>query len=38
MANHRFGFPKCSQHFIRAHNETPSVVAMRVSDDSCKPF
>jgi hypothetical protein len=30
--NRRFEFQKGSQLFIRAHNETLSVAAMRVSD------
>jgi hypothetical protein len=28
--NRRFQFHKCSQLFVRVHNETLSVVAMRV--------
>jgi hypothetical protein len=31
-ANHRFKFQKRSQFFIRVHNETLSVVAVRVND------
>jgi hypothetical protein len=35
LANRRFQFQKRSQLFIRAHNETLSVVAMRVSNPDC---
>jgi hypothetical protein len=34
-ANHRFEFQKRRQLFIRAHNETLSVVAMRVCNPDC---
>jgi hypothetical protein len=37
-ANHRFQFQKRRQLFIRTHNETPSVAAMRVSNPDCAPF
>jgi hypothetical protein len=33
----QFQFDKRSQHFIRAHNETFSVVAMRVGNPDCSP-
>jgi hypothetical protein len=33
----RFEFQKCSQLFIRTHNETLLVAAMRVSDEDCAP-
>jgi hypothetical protein len=36
-ANHRFKFQKRSQLFIRTHNETLSVVAVRVSNEDCSP-
>jgi hypothetical protein len=36
-ANRRFKFHKRSQLFIRTHNETFSVVAMRVSNPDCSP-
>src|SRR5207247_2266334 len=36
-ANHRFKFHKRGQLFIRTHNETLSVAAMRVSDEDRSP-
>lgn len=33
--DYRFEFQKCSQLFIRMHNETFSVAAMRVSNEDC---
>jgi len=36
--NRRFQFNKRSQPFISAHNETPSVAAMSVSNPDCSPF
>jgi hypothetical protein len=36
-ANRRFQLHKCSQLFIRMHNETLSVAAMRVCDEDCSP-
>jgi len=38
QSNRRFQFHKRSQHFIRPHNETLSVVAMRVSNPDCSSF
>jgi hypothetical protein len=35
--NHRFEFHKRRQLFIRVHNETLSVVALRVSDKDRSP-
>jgi hypothetical protein len=35
--NHRFKFQKCSQLLISMHNESLSVVAMRVSNPDCSP-
>jgi hypothetical protein len=37
-ANRRFEFYKRSQLFIRAHNETLSVVAMRICNPDSSPF
>jgi hypothetical protein len=37
-ANRRFQFEKRRQRFIRAHNETLSIVAKRVSNPDCSPF
>jgi hypothetical protein len=37
-SNRRFQFQKRGQCFIRAHNETPSVVAMCVNNPDCSPF
>ena len=37
-SNRRFQFQKRSQLFIRAHNETLSVVAMRVNNPDRSPF
>jgi hypothetical protein len=37
-ANRRFQFHKRSQLFIRVHDETLSVVAMRVSNPDCSPL
>jgi hypothetical protein len=34
LANRRFQFHKCSQLFIRTHNETLSIVAVRVCNRS----
>jgi hypothetical protein len=36
-ANRRFEFQKSSQLFIRVHDETLSVAAMRVSNPDCSP-
>jgi hypothetical protein len=36
-ANRRFEFNKRRQLFIRVHNETLSVVAMRVCNKDCSP-
>jgi hypothetical protein len=36
LANRRFQFHESDQFFIRTHNETPSVVAMRVGDPACR--
>jgi hypothetical protein len=36
-ANHRFGFQKRSQLFIRSHNEPLPVAAMRVSNPDRPP-
>jgi hypothetical protein len=36
-ANHRFKLNKSGQLFIRVHNETLSIVAMRVSNPDCSP-
>jgi hypothetical protein len=33
----RFEFHKRSQLFIRSHNESPSLFAMRVSNPDCSP-
>jgi len=35
--NRRFEFHKRHQLFIRAHNETLSIAAMRVSNEDCSP-
>jgi len=35
--NHGFEFQKCRQYFIRAHNKTPSVVAVRVNNPDRLP-
>jgi hypothetical protein len=35
--NHRFEFQKRRQIFIRAHNETPSVVGMLISNPDFSP-
>jgi hypothetical protein len=35
--NRPFQFQKCSQQFIRTHNESLSV-AMRVNNPDCSPF
>jgi len=35
--NRRFEFHKSRQLFIRVHNETLSVVAMRVNNPDCSP-
>jgi hypothetical protein len=37
MENRRFEFQKRSQLFIRVHNETLSVAAMRVCNPDCSP-
>jgi len=37
IARDSFEFQKRSQLFIRTHNETLSVVAMRVSNPDCSP-
>jgi hypothetical protein len=37
-ASRRFKFHKRSELFIRVHNETLSVVAMRVNNPDCSPF
>jgi hypothetical protein len=37
-SNDKFQFHKRSQLFIRAHNETLSVVTMRVSNPDRSPF
>jgi hypothetical protein len=37
-ANDRFEFQKCSQLFIRPHNETLSVAAMRINNPDRSPF
>jgi hypothetical protein len=37
ICNRRFEFQKRSQFFIRMHNETVSVAAMRVSNPDCAP-
>jgi hypothetical protein len=36
-ANCAFEFQKRSQLFIRTHNETPSIAAMRISNPDCAP-
>jgi hypothetical protein len=36
--NRPFQFQKRSELFIRPHNETLSVAAMRVSDPDCSPL
>jgi hypothetical protein len=36
-ANRRFEFRKSSQLFFCVHNETLSVVAMRISNEDCLP-
>jgi hypothetical protein len=36
--NRRFEFHKRSQLFIRAHNETLFVTAMRIRDPDCAPL
>jgi hypothetical protein len=36
-ANHQFKFQKRSQLVIRTHNETLSVVPMRVCNEDCSP-
>jgi len=36
-ANRRFQFYKRGQLFIGAHNETLSIIAMRVSNEDCSP-
>jgi hypothetical protein len=36
-SNCRFQFDKRSQFFIRTHNETLSVVAVRVNNPDCSP-
>jgi hypothetical protein len=36
--NRQFQFQQRNQLFIPAHNETPSVAAMRVSNPDCSPF
>jgi hypothetical protein len=33
-----FQFNKRSQHFIGVHNETLSVVAMRINNSDCSPM
>ena len=35
--NHRFEFQKSRQLFVGTYNETPSVVAMCVSNPDCSP-
>jgi hypothetical protein len=35
--NRRFQFQKRSQLFLRTHNETLSVIAMRVGNPDCSP-
>ena len=37
-SNRRFDFQKRGQLFIRVHNETLSVAAMRVSNPDCWPL
>jgi hypothetical protein len=37
-SNRRFEFDKRSQLFIRMHNKTLSVVAMRVSNENRRPL
>jgi hypothetical protein len=37
-SNRRFEFQKRRQLFIRTHNETLSVAAVRVSNPDCSPF
>jgi hypothetical protein len=37
-ASRRFKFQKSSQHFLRAHNETLSGVAVRVNNPHRSPF
>jgi hypothetical protein len=37
LENRRFKFHKSRQLFIRTHNETPSVIAVRVSNPDCSP-
>jgi hypothetical protein len=37
-ANRRFEFQKRRQYFIRTHNETFSVAAMRVHNPDCSAF
>jgi len=37
LASRRFEFQKSRQLFIRVHNESLSVVAMRVSNPDCSP-
>jgi hypothetical protein len=36
--NRRFEFAKRGQYFIRPHNETLSIAAMRVSNPDCSPL
>jgi hypothetical protein len=36
-SNRRFEFHKSGQLFIRVHNETLSVAAMRVGNEDCSP-
>jgi len=36
-ADRRFQFPKRSQLFIRMHNETLSVIAVRINNPDCSP-
>jgi len=36
-ANRRFKFKKCGRLLIRVHNETLSVVAVRVCNPDCSP-
>ncbi|PYJ28202.1 MAG: hypothetical protein DME89_06930 [Verrucomicrobia bacterium] len=38
IPNHRFQFDKRRRYFIRTHNVTLSVVAMRVSNPNCSSF
>jgi hypothetical protein len=37
-SNRRFNFDESRQPFIRTHNETLSVVAMRISNEDCSPI